>query len=190
MRLRFIVSDCWDGEEPFVDAAEVVVGGRQLLGAFGVVRAIHLPEHVAQVAVFAVLLDARLDESVDMRGESRRVDGEEVTGCRDDKLACEVYFLHILDQPWEFGFHGVDVIRDIFICEKSVGISGKLLSCFFFHGVMDKELLKVCRQSETDACRKVSIFIWITRRCVNVFLSPGIRRPWPGTAVWHWRWPS
>ena len=107
--------------------------------------------------MLAVLVDAGLYQLVDMGRKGCRVDGEKIAGGRDDELSREVYPLHVFNKPGEFRFNRVYMIRDIFVCEKSVRISGKLLFCIFFHGRMDKDWIECVEADETIACRKVSI---------------------------------
>ena len=121
------------GEEPLVDATEVVVGGRKLFGALRVVVAPDALEQIADVAALAVFVDGGGYQCIDLRGVFLAAYCGEIACGADGELAVGVDFDHIVDELADDVVAFADMVGDIFVCKQAVGVFGEPFFQFFVH---------------------------------------------------------
>ena len=120
--------------ETFVDASEVVVGGAEVVGAFGIVFAVDGGHESEQVAVFAVFVYRQGDETSDGVVKPPAVDDVEVFCGAGAELSVAVDVGEVVDDGVDVvGLDGVDMVCEVFVVEQAVSVLFQVFEVVFVH---------------------------------------------------------
>ena len=109
--------------ETLVDASEVVVGGAEPVGVFGIVFAVDGGHESEQVAVFAVFVNRQGDETSDGVVKPLAVDDVQIFGGAGAELTVAIDVGEVVDYGVDVvGFDGVDMVCEVFVVEQAVGV--------------------------------------------------------------------